>query len=241
MRIDTGCFESPPTSICKTLPAILTRQTILKTFDITDLEQNYWTTFQADNIDNLLSVAKTLGQIIPSRRNSADLFDTLTVKKKEDANIKSPSSMYGEKIFPFHTDGAFLSDPPKYVILRSPHSIPNCPTILCTPKFNSQDKNSLIKNVWLVNGGRGKFYTSVLEDNNNDYRIRFDLGCMRPALIDFKSSADIMDSAISSSDVQKINWKANQCVIFNNWKLLHSRADATNSSNRILQRIWINN
>ena len=206
-----------------------------------ELEQNFWTTFQADNLEELLTLAKSIGEIIPSRKNSNDLIDTLTIKSKNYANPKSLSALYGDKDFPFHTDGAYLTEPPKYVILRSPKQIRNCPTLICKPTFTIDDRNNLMKNVWLVNGGRGKFYTSMLEDYDNDYRIRFDLACMRPALADFKSSADIMASVISTSDNQEINWNANQCVIFNNWKLLHSRADATNSADRILERVWIKN
>lgn len=206
-----------------------------------ELEQNHWTTFQADNSQELLTVAASIGQVISSRKNSSDLIDTLTIKSKSDANPKSLSALYGDKDFPFHTDGAYLAEPPNYVILRSPKNILNCPTLICNPIFTTTGRNDLKKNVWLVNGGRGKFYTSIIEDNNSDYRIRFDLACMRPALDDFKSSADIMTSAISSSYNQEINWKANQCIIFNNWKLLHSRADATKSADRILERVWIKN
>lgn len=204
-----------------------------------ELEQNLWTTFQADTPDDMLALAKSIGQVIPSRKNSNDLIDTLTIKTKSKANPKSLSAIYGVKEFPFHTDGAYLSEPPKYVILRSPHNINNCPTLLCKPIFTITDKKILTKNVWLVNGGRGKFYASIIEDIKNDYRIRFDLACMRPAIADFKSSANIMASAILSSENQKINWNENQCIIFNNWKILHSRADATNSTNRIIERVWI--
>jgi hypothetical protein len=206
-----------------------------------ELEQNFWTTFQADNLEDLLTIAKSVGQVIPSRKNSNELFDILSIKSKSAANTKSLSALYGEKDFPFHTDGAYLTEPPKYVILRSPKQIHNCPTLICKPTFTTADKKNLTKDVWLVNGGRGKFYTSMIEENNNDYRIRFDLACMRPALNEFKSSATIMTCVILTSDNQEINWKANQCIIFNNWKVLHSRADATNATDRILERIWIKN
>lgn len=206
-----------------------------------ELEQKFWTIFQADNLGNLLSLAKNIGEVIPSRKNSIDLIDTLTIKSKDAGNPKSLSALYGNKDFPFHTDGAYLTEPPKYVILRSPKQIRNCPTLICNPNFTAVDKKKLMKNVWLVNGGRGKFYSTMLEDNNSDYRIRYDLACMRPALANFKSSEDIMASVILSTNKQEVNWDANRCIIFNNWKLLHSRADATNSEDRILERVWIKN
>jgi len=207
----------------------------------TELEQKYWTTFHTDNSDDLLTIAASIGQVIPSRINSTDLIDTLTVKNKTTANPKSLSALYGDKDFPFHTDGAYLTEPPKYVILRSPKTIHNCATLICNPIFKISDRKKLAKNVWLVNGGRGRFYTSMIEEEKDDYRIRFDLACMRPALSDFKSSEDIMVSVILTSPKEEINWNTNQCIIFNNWKLLHSRADASNSADRVLERVWIKN
>lgn len=207
----------------------------------TELDQNFWTTFQIDNLKDLLTLAKSIGEVITSRKNSNNLIDTLTVKSKVDANPKSLSALYGVNDFPFHTDGAYLIVPPKYVILRSPELICNCPTFICTPTFTKSDRRALAKNVWLVNGGRGKFYTTMIEDSGNDYRLRYDLACMRPSLPDFQNSADIMASIISTSTKLEINWAPNQCIIFNNWKLLHSRADATNSATRILERVWIKN
>ena len=207
----------------------------------TELEQNFWTTFELDNSDDLLNLAASIGKVIPSRRNSNDLIDTLTIRTKSEVNQKSLSSIYGDKNFPFHTDGAYLPEPPKYVILRSPSKIINCPTLICKPAFTVSDKKNLIKNVWLVNGGRGKFYASMIEEENDDYRIRFDLDCMRPALADFKSSAGIMASVITTSESWEINWNARQCVIFNNWKLIHSRADASDSHDRVMERVWITN
>lgn len=206
-----------------------------------ELDQNYWTSFQAESTDELITIAKSVGQIIPSRKNSNDLIDILSVNKKENANPKSLSALYGEKSFPYHTDGAYLPVPPKYLILRSPKQINDCPTKLCIPKFNDDDKRVLIKNVWLVNGGRGKFYSSIIGNKNNDFIIRFDLACMKPALDEFISSINIMEKTIKSSKIQLIDWKSNQCIIFNNWKLVHARADATKVKSRILERVWIKN
>lgn len=207
--------------------------------NLEELKNKNWTSFWSENIEDLLKVSKEIGEIIPSRKNSTDLYDTLTVKTKEEASKKSLSAIYGDKDFPYHTDGAYLRVPPKYVILRSPKSIENCPTKLCIPNNTEADIKKLMKDVLLVNGGRGRFYSTILEKLDEEFRIRFDKDCMRPALPEFDTSIKLMNKLIRETPKININWKANQCIIFNNWKLVHSRALAINSLDRILERIWI--
>ncbi|KQM34025.1 TauD/TfdA family dioxygenase [Chryseobacterium sp. Leaf201] len=204
-----------------------------------ELKNNYWTTFWTENIDDLIEISKKIGNIIPSRKNSLALYDILTVKTKEETNQKSLSAKYGENDFPYHTDGAYLQIPPKYVILRSPKNIENCPTKLCIPHFSEFEIKKLMKDVLLVNGGRGRFYSTILEKIDKDFRLRFDLDCMRPALTEFDTSIKLINKLIKETVIEEIDWKENQCVIFNNWKLVHSRADATNKFERVLERIWI--
>ncbi|SHN07613.1 Taurine catabolism dioxygenase TauD, TfdA family [Chryseobacterium carnipullorum] len=204
-----------------------------------ELQNKYWTTFWSENIDDLIEMSKKIGDIIPSRKNSTALYDSLTVKTKEETNQKSLSAKYGEKDFPYHTDGAYLHTPPKFVILRSPKSIENCPTKLCIPHFSEIEIKKMMKDVLLVNGGRGRFYSTLIEKINKDFRIRFDVDCMRPALNEFDTSIKLMNTLIKEAVIEEINWEENQCIIFNNWKLVHSRANATNKFDRVLERIWI--
>jgi hypothetical protein len=205
-----------------------------------ELESVNWTTFQVESSFELISIARELGEIIPSRKNSDQFIDKLTVKNKSDSTKKSLSSMFGKDAFPFHTDGAYVEVPPKYVLLRS-MSKSDCSTILCDPKFNRKELKILTKDVWLVDGGRGKFYSNLIEEIGNDYRLRYDSACMRPALKSFSESYKVLNNKISTCPSKHIYWNKNQCVIFNNWKLIHSRSNAKDETyaNRTLERIWI--
>lgn len=207
--------------------------------NIEELQNKYWTTFWAENIEDLIEISRKIGDIIPSRKNSTSLYDNLTVKTKKETNQKSLSAKYGENDFPFHTDGAYLQIPPRYVILRSPKNIEKCPTKLSIPSFSEFEIKNLMKDVLLVNGGRGRFYSTIVEKVNIDFRIRFDVDCMRPALTEFDTSIKLMNTLIKEAVTEEIDWKENQCLIFDNWKLVHSRANATNNLDRILERIWI--
>ena len=62
---------------------------------------------------------------------------------------------------------------------------------------------------------------------------------MRPAISEFNTSIELINSLINESIIEEINWLENQCVIFNNWKLIHSRGNAANKLDRVLERIWI--
>jgi len=183
---------------------------------------------------DLIELACKLGKIQYSRKNSSQYIDLLTVNQK--ATQRGLSSKYKDGEFPFHTDGAYLLTPPNYVVLRCEQEINSCPTILSLIDLNDNDLLTLKRDVWLVNGGRGKFYSSILSNTNNKNIIRYDEDCMRP--ITSIRSKDLIHRLISDSKKVEINWRRNLTVVIDNWRILHKRSDAKNSEERVLQRIW---
>jgi hypothetical protein len=206
-----------------------------------ELKEKYWTQFKAPSTEYFFKAVAELGKAIPSRKNSSNLIDRLEVRDSFEINKRSMSAIFGRKAFPFHTDGAYIETPPRYIAMRSPYQIKNCPTILLFPKFSKSEIHQLEKNVWLVNGGRGKFYSPIIQQTQLGMLLRFDLQCMKPALDEFLASREIMEAAIAKSITMEVEWKKNDCMVFDNWKLLHSRADAENARRRIIERIWIKN
>lgn len=199
------------------------------------LEQNGFCTLLTNNTNELLELGEKLGRLIPSRKNSNVLVDSLIVST--DRDDKSLSAKYKDKTFPFHTDGAYMIEPPRFIILRSENKYEDCPTLICQLKYNDEEITTLQRDVWLVNGGRGKFYASILDDKKT---LRFDENCMRPANQTNKSNA-VIQSLINKNEIKKIYWDSNLTLVIANWQVLHSRGDATNNKNRVLQRIWISN
>jgi hypothetical protein len=130
-----------------------------------------------------------------------------------------------------------MINPPRYTILRSEDKFEDCPTLICQLNYNDEEISTLQRDVWLVNGGRGKFFASILDDKK---KLRFDKDCMRPANVTNKSN-EVIQNLINQKEFIKIYWESNLTLIIDNWRVLHSRGDATNNKNRMLQRIWINN
>lgn len=204
---------------------------------ISELETNFFVKLKVKTTSDFLSLGENIGEIIPSRRNSSQI-DFLTVKNKS-LTERSLSSKFGVDAFPLHTDGAYLSNPPKYILLRNPGSSNTCTTVLCVPHLSKKETKEIEKDVWLINGGRGKFYGNLIEFENNYFRYRYDLNCMRPALSINSNSEEIFKASISKAKYFEIQWKNNDCLIFNNWKLLHARSNASKATERVLERMWI--
>lgn len=204
--------------------------------DLTDLEKNGYCILQIESSQSLLALGRSLGELVPSRRNSTNLIDILTVTTNR--SDKSLSAKYTHYSFPFHTDGAYLLHPPRYIILRSEAQIIGCPTYLCSLPLDDDNAKVLKRDVWLVNGGRGKFYTAILSESQASVLLRYDTDCMRPA-ISVNNSVNLIATLINEATPIQIDWKKHQTLIIDNWKLLHARADATQHLNRTLQRIWI--
>jgi hypothetical protein len=189
-----------------------------------------------ESIDELIVLAEQLGQILPSRKNSVSKVDYLSVTNaRSDMSL---SAKYFDRDFPFHTDGAYLITPPRYVILRAEGDFYNCPTILCKIVFSTNALTTMQKDVWLVNGGRGKFYSSIYSARRSDYILRYDKDCMRPVL-EKNNSAELMQNLLSAAPKIYLHWKKNSTVIIDNWKLLHARSDASHVPDRTLQRVWV--
>jgi hypothetical protein len=66
---------------------------------------------------DMLHIAESLGDVIPSRRGGPTL-DLLQLVDSRSARPSSLSARYGTGAFPFHTDCAYYTVPPRFVLLR---------------------------------------------------------------------------------------------------------------------------
>lgn len=125
-------------------------------------------------------LALDLGRPVSARRRGPTV-DRLTPTRSVDAAPRSLSAQYGTGAFPFHTDAAHHALPPRYVLLRlADGARTTTPTLLAVidlAALSPQDRRTLTREQWLVNGGRGRvFYSPILDPRRQ--LIRFDPGCM---------------------------------------------------------------
>lgn len=205
-----------------------------------------WALLSTDYSVSLLDIATNLGEPIPTRRGSS-VVDHLTPTRKEQSTPNSFSALYGTGQFPFHTDCSYTQLPPRFMLLRlAEHSTSDRPTILVDTHnlaISPTELKTLYRDVWLVNGGRGRFFTSIMNDSliPGAVIVRFDPRCMKPALQVFADSASILQRACDVADHISIDWSPGRALIIDNWRMLHARgvSSQSDSKRRILERVLV--
>lgn len=174
-----------------------------------------------NNEIDFMKLAISLGEPIPSRVNG-QIIDILTPLKRVDAHSQSLSANFGTGSFPFHSDGAYLKVPPKYIILRYVSGISSLtPTIICDLKgLSFIERQSLKHSIWKVNSRMSSFYSSILSENDHFYR--FDKCVMKPINAQNDNSSKFED-IVAKLPKQIVNWEPNKVVIIDNWTSLHNR------------------
>ena len=207
------------------------------------ISANGWVSMPSDLAIQIPDYAKELGQLVPSYVEG-EYVDHLELKTAENAPRHSLSGMYGMGAFPFHTDYAHRRMPPRYVLLRSiGQSEKVRPTLLLdfnSIKLDPGQIDALRRDVWIVNGGREKFLSTVLAGMTrvSVQFLRFDTACMRPAHSRFESSASILRDAIAQASPMNHSWDSGEMLIFDNWRMLHARPEEGDhiDDGRILER-----
>lgn len=213
--------------------------------DRQELLQNGWIEFMCDLSTDSLSIARQFGEPLPSRRGGS-LVDPLVPMKQEDAHPRSISAIYGTGEFPFHTDGAYMRVPPRFMLLRFIEGKSNRTTLLldaCALPFSAEERREMFRDVWVVNGGRGRFLTTVFNNSlvSGSTIVRYDRGCMRPAHPAFNRAADILDLRSQENKPVQINWKLGRTLVLDNWRMLHARGSSSleAAERRVLERVLV--
>ena len=208
--------------------------------------QKGWCAFDTSDDINTHEIAMQFGEIVPSRKGGMKI-DRLIPKTRENANSRSLSAVYGRGMFPFHTDGSSFKVPPSRILLRflgeRPSDRPTLIVNFVPSEFDEYDLLVLQREIWLINGGKGRFYTSIYtpEYDSRRFLLRYDPVCMRPVENDNLRSVKLLDRILADTKIHKIHWRKGRCVLIDNWRSLHARdVDASDlDSGRILERAYI--
>ena len=109
------------------------------------------------------------------------------------------------------------------------------------PRLAGRDRHCLEHDVWLVEGGRGRFLTSILSQPISDSSdtLRFDEGCMRPADRTFGASRAVL-ARVCAQRSRGILWEPDRTLLIDNWRTLHAReATVANDTERVLERVMV--
>ncbi len=186
---------------------------------------------------NLLGLGQSLGTPVPTRNRR--LVDELIPLKKHEATSRSLSRITGTGQQPWHMDLAHRIEPARYLIMGMHQSATEtaCTELLkastLIPKILQDEARS---EPFLIRTGAKSFYATITARRQSF--PRFDPGCMQGATTRAKALMQkLLDQDLEPSHTH--NWGPGSVLVIDNWKMLHRRANATKSANRILYRVSV--
>ncbi|WP_409500548.1 hypothetical protein ACJ7Z2_01315 [Mannheimia glucosida] len=194
--------------------------------------------FSTNPIISTLDVAKSIGKVIET--NYFDTVQTLIPKIAEKEYKNSYSGNYGLGEFPFHTDMAHWYIPPKYLLLRCIVPAPNVPTNLINLYSIFQEIDFNYDLAHFVPRKKLESKTSILHLYKNGI-CRWDILFLKPFNQYARNLELIITDKISNYSYKQIQLKqAGDCILINNWKMIHSRSAVDELSlNRCYERVYL--
>ena len=199
--------------------------------------------FRCELDEPLSSIARRIGRPVPSAPGRPDV-DMLTPKRSDDSQPGTLSFLHGFNAFPFHTETAHWRDPVDWVILRctNPGS-GNRPTLLIDGwnlGLTEDNITLLTQSLMVVKNGAKSFLAPLVTRECERLTFRHDPGCIKPATKGDKASLDLLERSLMNSTQKHICWNSGLCLIFDNRRMLHSRAESdTADPDRQLERIYV--
>ena len=199
--------------------------------------------FDSRESEPLESLALTLGRTVPSRPGRPAV-DVLVPKPRQDSQPGTLSFLHGAEAFPFHTETAYWRDPVELVILRCVNpGAGNRPTVLIDGwdlSFQDTEIKQLTRSLMVVKSGSRSFLAPLLMRKSGRFEFRHDSACMTPATNGDKAALNILEQGLRAAAKTVIAWKAGQCLIFDNRRMLHSRAESSIADyDRRLERTYV--
>jgi len=196
--------------------------------------------------ERFLQLGEKLGNLSNSRSNG-NFIDELIPKSKIETKQNSLSKIYGLSEFPYHTDGAYQKNPPRYIALRYIGKVKSkSPTRIKIFDFellNAEERYFVKNKIWYVTNGFNRFYSSIWSlSGSKKNQLRYDPGCMK--LVDnHKQQIGKWKSILDKFQEEEIYWEENKTLILDNWRVLHSRVTVllSEKNTRKIQRINIKN
>ena len=191
---------------------------------------------------SLESLALKLGHPVSSGPHRP-LVDVLVPKGRVDSLPGSLSSLHGVNAFPFHTETAHWRRSVDWVILKCVNpGAGDRPTMLIDAwdlGLEEDEVTHLTKSLMVVKNGAKSFLAPLVTKERERLSFRYDVACMRPTSDIDRTALNVIEKRLGGARPTEIRWKPGQCLVFDNRRVLHSRADSTIADpDRRLHRIY---
>jgi hypothetical protein len=211
--------------------------------DLGELERRGWVRVTGVSSQSaLIELANLIGPPLP--HPNGKILKEVRITPAEAAKPCTLSSRFGTESFPLHTDGAFLSVPARYLILRVVGDTRRSTTVLPFRKIINEYGNSMIewaeRSVWHLRTPSHSTYCSMKFCVAGSPGWRFDGQCMFPANAAARQIVDAIDNRALQQHVEQINWSIDCAVVISNWTALHGRGPAPDGEReRVLERVYV--
>ena len=191
----------------------------------------------------LTELAAQLGDAVPSAPGR-QLTDLLTPQAREHSLAGTLSSIHGVEAFPFHTETAYWRHPIDWVILKCINPGTGYRKTLLIDgwrlRLGNDEVKALEDSLMVVKNGSRSFLASAVERRGGKLFFRYDLGCMKRACTAAASAVNILKKRVEEARYEEVQWKPGRHVIFDNHRMLHSRAKSyVPDADRKIERVYV--
>lgn len=154
----------------------------------------------------------------------------LVAREKVKADAWSLSGAYGLGEFPWHTDGAVSSRPPRWIVLRGLRVPDRTSTEILDPgpSLLAEMRRTVLRAV--DRAGRARHLPAAVPDNGR-WRIRWDPRTCTPRVGLSLHEVDVQPTTAV------VEWREGRVLILDNTRLLHRRP--TVAAGRVLERTYV--
>lgn len=189
------------------------------------------------------SVAELLG--VPVALGSGPAVHALRPHREEDSTPNTYSGLFGHGSFPFHSDLAHWSRPPRYLFLRAVIGYACVPTLLIDGNAivsgvgASTLRRALVRPRRPVKGGRPLL--RLYDEVGSEALLRWDQTFIKPASgAGREGFARVMAALEYVEPVSIPLVERGDTLIINNWRMLHARAAVPEGcEDRLLERAYL--
>ncbi|WP_144127755.1 TauD/TfdA family dioxygenase [Catellatospora sichuanensis] len=169
-------------------------------------------------------VASKLGQVSPPMR--------LEPKDTDDARPWSLSGVYGLGAFPWHTDGAISSNPPRWMLLQTIElSDPTWTELLApVPDTLAGLRRTTLRAV--DRAGRVSYLPAVVPLGDGRLRLRWDPRICTPR------TGLTVDEVEGHVPTARVEWQPGRLLVVDNFRIMHRRPAVHGQTKRLLERTY---
>jgi alpha-ketoglutarate-dependent taurine dioxygenase len=192
-------------------------------------------------VDRLRADLAVHGYLVLEGRDPYRLFDAackigepalLRARDRQVSRGWSLSGSFGRSAFPWHTDGAISSRPPRWIVLRAVELSEWTSTELTDPSdglLRSLQRTVLVARDRL---GRARYLPAYVPMDHG-HRVRWDPRTCRP-----RSEETAVEVAMTPPSAA-IEWRPDLSVVIDNYRLMHRRPAVGAGAERVLERTYV--